>query len=186
MIKNQGTKKLETERLILRKFENNDAESFYSNVGSDEEVTKFVVWNKHKDLDVTKKAVEKWVENYKNDYVYYWAVELKETNEVIGSINCVNVDIKNKTCELGYAFGSKFWNKGYATETLNKIIEYLMNDEGYYTIYSSHLSLNSASGKVMKKCGMKYEGRLKNRMINKNTEKYDDLLSYSISNLNQK
>ena len=82
---------------------------------------------------------------------------------------------------MGYAYGSKFWNKGYATEVLDSIINYLMKEEGFYTIYAKHLSLNPASGRVLEKCGMIYEGRLKNRIIDKNTGKYDDLLSYSIS-----
>lgn len=183
MIKNQGTKYINTKRCKLRKFKIEDAQSFYNNVGSDEEVTKYVVWNKHSDINVTKRAILKWIENYQNDYVYYWAIELKESNEIIGSISCVNVDLKNKTCELGYVISSKFWNKGYATEIVDSVIKYLTIDEGYYTVYAQHLSLNPASGRVLEKCGMKYEGRLKNRMIDKNTGKYDDLLSYSISNI---
>lgn len=181
MVNNNGTKKIITERTILRKFKIEDAYSFFENVGGDSEVTKYVVWNKHKDVDVTKKAVGKWIENYKNDNTYHWAIELKETSEIIGSISCVNIDLKNSTCEMGYVIGSKFWNKGYATEILKCVIDYLMNDEGFYTIYAEHLSLNPASGRVLEKCGMKYEGRLKNRMIDKSTGKYDDLLSYSIS-----
>lgn len=181
MINNNGTKTIITERTILRKFKLEDASSFFENVGDDPEVSKYVVWNRHKNVEVTKKAITKWIENYENDNVYYWAVELKETNEVIGSISCVNIDLKNATCEMGYVYGSKFWNKGYATEVLNSILNYLMNEEGFHTIYAEHLSLNPASGRVLEKCGMIYEGRLKNRMIDKNTGKYDDLLSYSIS-----
>lgn len=181
MIKNNGTKTIVTERTILRKFKLLDASSFFENVGNDPEVSKYVVWNRHENIEVTKNAIAKWIEKYKNDYVYYWVVELKETNEVIGSISCVNIDLKNATCEIGYVYGSKFWNKGYATEVLNSAINYLMQEEGFYTVYAEHLSQNPASGKVLEKCGMIYEGRLKNRMIDKNTGKYDDLLSYSIS-----
>lgn len=181
MINNNGTKTIITKRTILRKFKLKDASSFFKNVGNDPEVSKYVVWNRHKNVEVTKNAIAKWVENYKNDNVYYWAVELKETNEVIGSISCVSVDLKNATCEIGYVYASKFWNKGYATEVLDSIINYLMKEEGFYTIYAEHLSLNPSSGRVLEKCGMTYKGRLKNRMIDKNTGKYDDLLSYSIS-----
>lgn len=180
MIKNNGTKTIVTERTILRKFKLEDATSFFKNVGNDPEVSRYVVWNRHENIEVTKKAITKWIESYDNN-AYYWVVELKKTQEVIGSISCVNVDIKNSTCEMGYVYGSKFWNKGYATEVLKSILNYLMNEEGFYTVYAEHLSLNPASGRVLEKCGMIYEGRLRNRMIDKNTGKYDDLLSYSIS-----
>ncbi len=180
MLLNRGTKTIKTDRLILRKFKESDAESFFNLVGSDTNVTKYVVWNAHKDVDVTKRAVSKWMEGYKNDYCYYWAIELKDTKEVIGSISCVHVDTKNETCEMGYVISSREWNKGYATETLKAVVDYL-HEEGFKTIYAEHLSLNPASGRVMEKVGMTYEGTLKNRMIDKNTGKYDDLLSYSIS-----
>ena len=179
MIKNRGTKTIKTERLILRKFKLKDAGAFYSNVGSDSNVTKYVVWNVHKDLNVTKNAIKKWIDSYENDNTYYWTIALKDNNESIGSISCVHVDLKNETCELGYVLSSKYWNMGYGTETLKAVINYL-HDEGFRTIYASHLSLNPASGRVMEKSGMVYEGTLKNRMIDKNTGKYDDLLSYSI------
>ncbi len=181
MINNNGTKTIITERTILRKFKLEDASSFFNNVGDDPEVSKYVVWNRHKNVEVTKKVVMKWIEDYKKDNVYFWAVELKETNEIIGSISCVNVDVKNSTCEMGYVYSSRYWNKGYATEILRSVIDYLLNVENFYTIYAKHLSQNPASGRVLEKSGMKYEGRLKNRMIDKNTNLYDDLLSYSIS-----
>ena len=181
MVNNNGTKTIYTERTILRKFTLDDVTSFFNNVGSDPLVSKYVVWNKHENIEVTKKVIKNWIEDYKKNNIYFWAVELRETNEVIGSISCVKVDTKNATCEIGYVYSSKYWNKGYGTEVLRKVIDYLMNVENFHTIYSKHLSLNPASGKVLEKSGMKYEGRLKNRMIDKNTGLYDDLLSYSIS-----
>ena len=179
MLLNRGTNLIETERLILRRFIESDANAFYNNVGSDDAVTKYVTWNKHKSLDVTNKAVNQWIENYKNNNNYYWVVELKENKDVIGSVSCVNVDIKNETCELGCVISSKYWNMGFATEILKAVINYL-KDEGFKTIYAEHLGLNPASGKAMVKAGMTFEGILKNRVIDKNTGKYDDLLSYSI------
>lgn len=179
MLLNRGTKTISTDRLVLRKFKEEDAKSFYDLVGSDKEVSKYVVWNTHKDIEVTKKCIDSWISRYQEDYTYYWAIELKETNEVIGSISCVKVDVKNEVCELGYVISSREWNKGIAAETLKAVIDYL-REEGFKTICAEHLSMNPASGRVMEKCGMQYEGRLRNRMIDKNTGKYDDLISYSI------
>lgn len=180
MLKNEGTKQIETERLILRKYTQEDVDDFYNNVGSDEMVTKYVTWDKHENKEVTQKIIDKWISEYENDNTYHWAVVLKSENVVIGSIDCVRVDVKNETCEIGYVYGSKYWNKGYATEALKVVIDYLMNEQGFFTVSAKHLSLNPASGKVMLKSGMVYEGTLRKRMIDKTTGKHDDLLTYSI------
>ena len=178
-MKNTGTIQLETDRLILRKFEIDDVQSFYELVGSDSLVTRYVVWNVHENIEITKRKIEKWINSYDEDYKYRWAIQLKNSNDVIGSISCVKVDTLNETCEIGYVISSRKWNKGYATETLKAVINFLF-DEGFKTIYAEHLKMNPASGRVMIKSGMKYEGILRNRMISKVTGKYDDLLSYSI------
>lgn len=179
MIKNSGTKKIETKRLILRRFKIDDVECFYNNVGNDNLIDKHVLWNKHKDKKETETLINKWVEDYNNDFVYRWVVELKEINEVIGSISCHKIDPKNLTCEVGYSYCSKYWNKGYATEALKTVLDYL-KEEGFKTVYASHLGLNPASGKVMLKSGMQYEGTLRNRIIDKTTGEYDNLVFYSI------
>ena len=181
MLKNRGTELIETERLILRRFVPEDAKNFYDNVGSDFEVAKYVIWDVHKNIDVTKKLLEKWIASYDDPNKYKWAIELKENKEVVGSIDCVNLSVKYATCEVGYVLSSKYWNKGYMTETLKAVIGYLF-EEGFKTIYAEYMSLNPASGRVMEKAGMKYEGTLKRRIIDKVSGKYDDLLSYSIFN----
>ena len=66
-----------------------------------------------------------------------------------------------------------------ATEILKAVINYLKN-EGFKTIYAEHLEINPALGKAMVKAGMTFEWVLRNRIIDKYTGKYDDLLSYSI------
>ena len=100
--------------------------------------------------------------------------------EVIGSITAVKVDEVNKTVALGYCFGSKWWNKGYATETLKRVIKFFFEEVCVETIYANHLVDNIASGKVMQKAGMTFEGTLRNRMIDKITNKPMGLDTYSI------
>ena len=80
MVKNTGTKRIETERLILRKFCIEDVDDFYNYVGSDEKVTRYVSWDKHENKEVTKKIIDLWINSYKEDNNYHWAVELKSQN----------------------------------------------------------------------------------------------------------
>jgi len=176
---NVGTQTLETERLILRKFELSDAELVYKNWTSDPLVTKHLSWDVHKSLDDTIKYVNYICELYNKEYCFDWIVVLKETNEPIGEISSVKTSKKHSLIELGYCYGSKYWNKGYATEVLQIVIKYLRETAKVEKITACHLSINPASGKVMKKAGMIYDATLKEYRIDKNTNKRVDLVYYS-------
>lgn len=139
---------------------------------SDYNVSKYVTWNPHKTKEETKKVTNYWVNDYDNDYSYRWLVVLKNTNETIGMIDVVAKNLQYMTAEVGYCYGSKFWGNGYATEALKKVINYL-HSEGFHVVYAQHFNSNTASGKVMKKAGMEYEGLLKSRVINKDGERED-------------
>ena len=115
-----GTKHLETDRLILRKFTGNDYKGMYDNWASDEQVTKYVSFNPHKDYNETKQIVNEWINEYNNGS-FNWVVESKESHEIIGNISVIEISKKHNNCELGYVFGSKFWGKGYASETLKRV-----------------------------------------------------------------
>lgn len=114
-MKNVGTKVLETNRLILRRFNENDYKGMYDNWASDEQVTKFVSFNPHKDYNETKEILNEWINDYSNGS-YNWVVELKDTQEIIGNISVIEISKKHNNCELGYVYGSKFWGNGYASE----------------------------------------------------------------------
>lgn len=173
-------KKLETERLILRKFEIEDADQMYNNWASDPESNKYLEWELHKNIEETKSIIEKWINEYESGS-YNWIVELKETNELIGSISVVKNHKENLNCEVGYCYGSKYWGKGYATEALKVVINYLLNECNYHLVEAYHISGNPASGKVMKKSGMKKDAILRDRKINKYTKELNDEIVYSIT-----
>lgn len=174
-----GTKRLESDRLILRRFTNEDAAAMYHNWATDEETCKFLNWNVHKNIEETKEIIQKWVEGYETNS-YNWIVELKETHEAIGSISSVKVSKRNSTAELGYCYGSRFWGKGYATEALRTVIEYLLTDCDLYLVEAWHISGNPASGRVMEKAGMHRDAVLRERTVNKNTGERNDYIVYSI------
>lgn len=108
-----GTKTIETDRLIMCRFVAEDAEDMYKNWTSDANVSKYVSWFKHQSIDETINLVSKWIDDYKMNS-YNWAVELKETHDLIGNISAIRVSRAHNNCEIGYCYGSKYWNKGYA------------------------------------------------------------------------
>lgn len=175
-----GTKNLETERLILRKYKLSDAEDMYNNWGTDPNCNKYLPWELHKNIEETKEILNDWTESYKEDK-FKWIIVLKENNVAIGGINVVRLNKKNDICEIGYCIGSKFWNKGYTTEALNRVLDYLFNECDLYLIEAYHHKTNIASEKVMGKCGMMKECELRNRAYNRETQLLENLIAHSIT-----
>lgn len=171
------TIELETKNLELRKIKIDDYKDIYSCWTSDYEVSKYVTWSPHKSAEDTKKLVNYWVNDYNNDNSFRWLVTTKDKNEIIGMIDAISINMQYMTVEVGYCYGSKYWGKGYATEALKKVIDYL-HEVGFVVVYAQHFVSNIASGKVMKKAGMEYEALLKSRVINKNNIR-EDVCVYS-------
>lgn len=179
MLIHKGAQTVETERLILRKFKPSDAEYMFKNWATDSEVSKFLSWNPHKDLNETEQIIDNWINDYVKNENYNWVIELKEIGEVIGQICVVHLNEKYSSCEIGYNVGRLFWGKGIMTEALKAVISYMFNEIGMNRIEARHNTLNLASGRVMQKAGMEYEGILRQVRIDKKGKFYD-LAVYSI------
>ena len=180
-MKDLGTKTLETERLILRRFDINDVEElFYNGYITDEKMTENLSWKPCKTLEEQRKIIENWVKQYEKNDFYKWLIETKDTHELIGGIDICNL-YKNKDYgEVGYCIGSKYWNQGYATEALRRVIEYLLIECEFHLVEAHHAGYNTASGRVMEKAGMKKDAELRERRFDKNTGKYTTQVYYSI------
>lgn len=171
---NKGTVILETERLILRRFTLNDAEKVFNNWGSDDEVTKYVRWSTHKTIQDTYIYLESVMEKYRNNE-FEWALSLKDTGELIGAMGAFSSE--DDRLEIGYNTARKHWRKGYTTEALRAVMNYLINEVGIRRFRCSHAKLNPASGAVMQKVGFKY---VKDEFVEKfdKSEKFDTKVYY--------
>lgn len=161
-----GTRELATERLTLRRFEIEDAENMFYNWANDPEVTKYLTWPAHENVEVTESIVKDWVSKYDDKEFYQWAIELNDLEQPIGSISAVKVDNKIESVEIGYCIGQKFWHEGYTTEALAEIIRFFIAEVGAGRVCARHDSNNPNSGKVMAAAGMEYEGTLRRADIN--------------------
>ena len=72
----KGTIRMETERLLLRPFAESDAEAMFHNWAKDERVTKYLTWQPHRDVNDTKKTIDRWIAGYSDLSFYQWAIEL--------------------------------------------------------------------------------------------------------------
>ena len=157
-MKHCGTQTIETDRLILRKFEKEDAAAMYKNWASDPEVTKFLTWPAHTSIEVSKWVTNDWVNSYKDDNYYQWAITVKENGkEPIGSISVVHMKEEISMMHIGYCIGQAWWHKGVTSEALKAVMDFLFKEVEVNRIEARHDPRNPNSGNVMKKCGMKYE-----------------------------
>ncbi len=156
-----GTVKMETERLVLRRFVEDDADLMFSNWASDEKVTEYLRWQAHSSVDVTKNILNDWVKLYENKNFYQWAIVIKETGQLIGTISAVEVKEELNIVHVGYCIGRNWWSKGIVTEAFSILISFFFNKVAVNRIESQHDPLNIGSGRVMVKCGLQYEGRLR-------------------------
>lgn len=175
----KGTRVLETERLILRKVEITDAEFMYKNWCADSEVTRYLIWSPHKNVEESREIAEEWVKSYANDDFYQWAIVLKSNiSEPVGTIGAIKTDLDTKSVTIGYCLSRKLWHNGYMTEALRAVLEYFFKEVGVNRAESYHDVRNPHSGAVMRNCGMKYEGTL--RQAAKSNAGIGDICMYSL------
>ncbi len=178
-MKHCGTRSIETERLLLRRFTLGDAEAMYRNWASDPEVTEFLTWPPHADTSVTKEVLEQWVSSYRRKNYYQWAIVLKEHgNEPIGSISAVHMNDDIAMVHIGYCLGKAWWRRGIMSEALKAVMDFFFDEVGANRIESRHDPRNPHSGMVMKKCGMKYEGTM--RSSDRNNRGICDACQYAL------
>lgn len=160
-MEHKGTKSIETERLLLRQFNKDDAVAMFKNWESDSKVTEFLRWPTAIDISETEQVLNEWVQGYENLDFYQWAIVLKEIGEPIGSISVVDKNENLDIVHIGYCIGSKWWRQGLTTEAFKAIIPFFFEEVGINRIESQHDPNNPNSGMVMKKCGLRYEGTLR-------------------------
>ena len=156
-----GTKELRTERLLLRRFRPDDGAAMFRNWTGDPEVTKFLRWPTHASLEVTQRVLEEWIASYSAPAIYQWAIVLKELGEPVGTISVVDRNEDLNILHIGYCIGSKWWRRGIASEAFAAVIPYLFDEVGANRIESQHDPNNPNSGRVMRACGLTYEGTLR-------------------------
>jgi ribosomal-protein-alanine N-acetyltransferase len=161
MLNHKGTSILETNNFILRPFTSYDNEDMYYNWASDKDVTKYLTWTEHCNINKTNMIVTLWESLYKSKEYYNWAIEEKFSSRVIGSINLMNLDNYNENCEVGYCIGKIFWNQGIMTEVLHKILDFAFVKVNFERITARRHIDNIASGMLLKKCKFAYEGTLR-------------------------
>ncbi len=170
-----GTVKLETERLVLRRFEKSDAQELFDGFVNQKE---FLYYTNKKfiTLEEEKASLENIEEKYQNKNYYNWLITIKDTQQIIGAVN-FNVNLKNDSVMFNYAIDNRFTRKGYMTEALICVKKFAFNEIKVNRFEGGCVVNNFASKRVMEKCGLTQEGILKDYV--KLSDGYHDMIMFA-------
>ena len=168
---------LETESLILRKPERKDAKDIFR-YASDREVARYVLWDPHRSIADSRRFVAWLRGRIRSGYPSSWVVTLRTDGTVIGTVGFVSYSVEHRFAELGYSFSREYWNRGYATQSLQAVVDAAFRSLPLNRLEAQHDIRNPASGRVMQKCGFRQEGVLRGRILNKG--EYVDTVLYAI------
>ena len=154
---------METERLLLRRWEESDAEDLYK-YASDPDVGPIAGWPVHQSVDESREVIKN-VFNGKEAY----AICLKEDNIAIGAIELKLYGSRGNDlaggedeCELGYWLGKPFWDRGLVPEAAIEMLRHAFEDLGMNKVWVGYYEGNTKSKRVQEKCGFKYQWKSDN------------------------
>lgn len=168
---------LDTPRLSLRKMQMRDAADIYA-WASDPLVSRYVLWDSHKSIADSRNYIRYIRRLYRQGLPSSWAMVLKETGGVIGTVGFMWYSSVNQSAEVGYSMSRSYWNRGLMTEALSAVLAFGFDRLGLHRVEAQFDVRNPASGKVMEKCGMRCEGVLRDRIRNKG--EFIDVALYSM------
>jgi len=168
---------LQTERLILRAFQMDDAPAVNKYV-SEKAIAATTLNIPHPyNLEMAEEWIGTHKEAFENGQAVRFAITLGDSGNLLGAIG-LEITAAHERAEIGYWIGKPHWGKGYCTEAALAVLQYGFDSLGLERIFATHFRKNSASGRVMQKAGMKHEGRLRHHV--KKWGEFEDLEMYAI------
>ena len=147
---------LETDRLLLRPFKEDDVTDVFECWESDPDVAKYMFWTSHNDIEKTREWIAFELGQIEKLNWYRFALVLKDTDTLIGTA-LIYYEEEVESWEIGYNLGKEYWGKGYTTEAMREVIDFATKELGLTQIVGRYAKENPASGNVMKKLGFRYE-----------------------------
>lgn len=161
MLTHTGTQTIETERLILRRFEYTDDDAMLRYWIADEKIQSLYSEPVYTTKEAVKELLDKYIGSYEREDYYRWAIIEKDSMECIGQIAYFLVDNKNHFAEIEYCIGSDFQRQGLATEATKAVIAYGFEKMNLHKVQICTKTINAPSKRVIEKCGFTYEGTLR-------------------------
>ena len=145
-----GTVELRTENLILRRYRIEDVDELYRRFGTDPEMVRYSGWNPYATPEMTLETVRRFIESYADEHSYSWVMDAEDN--IVGTIGAY--DYKDDRIEAGFSVDRGWQGRGFATEALKKVLEYLLENEGISCVTAWCAAENIGSKRVLEKAGM--------------------------------
>ncbi|NER84560.1 MAG: GNAT family N-acetyltransferase [Leptolyngbya sp. SIO1D8] len=149
----------ESDRLVLRKFREQDASDVFNQYAGNPKATKFVSWPTHKTLEDTRNYLKYAIDSWDKGTDHSYAIIEKTSQNLIGGTGFVNEDGK---VYLGYILAVSAWGKGYATEATQTLAEWLRQQPEIYRVWAVCDTEHRSSARVLEKSGFVREALITN------------------------
>lgn len=157
---------LETDRLLLREINLNDAPNMYSYFSRDE-VTEFYDLESFTSEKQAENLIHKFHQRYSEKKQIRWAITLNDNNQLIGTCGFHAIEEEHSKAEIGYELHPNYWGQGIMTEVIGAVIRYGFNNMLLNRIEAFYDPRNTSSGRVLEKNGFVFEGVMKKRYFEK-------------------
>ena len=123
----------------------------YQYLGTNPAMYEYSGWNPYATLEMARKTVQGFIDSYDDDHTYSWVMDIDDV--IVGTIGAY--DYKDNQIEVGFSVVRECWGQGFATEALEKVLEYLTENEGISCVTAWCAAENVGSKRVLEKAGMK-------------------------------
>ena len=146
-----GTVELWTEQMTLRRYRPEDAEQLHQRLGTDPTMYKYSGWNPYATLEMAQETVDRFIANYDDEHSYSWVMDSDDV--IVGTIGAY--DYQDDRIEVGFSIVRSWQGRGLATKALQKVLEYLTENEGIPCVTAWCASENIGSRRVLEKVRMR-------------------------------
>ena len=158
-------RQLSTTRLLLRPLGDGDVHDLFATYAQDPQVTRYMTWRPHQDLDETRRYVQSCADTWASGVAAPWGVFTRATGELIGS---EELRIKTSRASLGYLLARAHWGQGYATEAVATVIAWALDQPKLFRVWAVCDVDNQRSARLLQRVGMQREGILRRWIVHPN------------------
>jgi ribosomal-protein-alanine N-acetyltransferase len=156
---------IETARLRLRTPTMDDAEAIFTTYARDIEATRYVSFRTHRSAEDTREYLRHCAAGWAADGPFTWVIVGREAGRLAGTID---IRPQSHRAEIGYILGREYWGRGYMTEVVRAVTDWVLAQPEIYRLWAVCDVDNIASARVMEKAGMEREGRLRRWAVHPN------------------
>lgn len=169
--------RIETERLVLRRPVATDARAIFEEYAQDPEVSRYVMWRPHANLDETIAFVARCQAGWDAGNDLSWAITLAGDDRAVGMIGARP---RGHMVDIGYVLARRLWGRGITAEAARAVVETAFRDPDVHRVWAVCDVENRASARVMEKIGMTHEGVLRKWIVHPNLSRSPrDVLCYA-------